>query len=129
MNREIKLFRAWNGKEMLKDYDLPGMQGSFVNLNEVIENAIQNDYVLLQDTGAKDKNEKPIGQSDIVKVLLKNEYGSHEEHVGEVVYVDSIAMYNIMIEWHGGRLGFEFYKFNSIEVIGNIYENPELLPS
>lgn len=145
MNREIK-FRAWNDGQMLYGYDLPGMVGSFVNLNEVIELACESGYVLMQYTGLKDKNGVPIYEGDIVRIVtddFSNEYTKRlMRTVGRVDWVEEGCEYWVKLynegEYGGG---IEFLKLCSetwgaddkeientfVEVIGNIYENPELL--
>jgi len=71
-----------------------------------------NDCVVMQYTGLKDKNGKEIYEGDIVEV---------EDGVG-------------VIEWNAHDLAWDLSGPNmpitrsmSAKVIGNIYENPELL--
>ena len=79
------------------------------------------DIVLMQCTGLKDKNGKLIYEGDIIKCSYDSEFA-----IG-------------VIEWDSEELQFAlkiedaFYsirqktKFDIIEILGNIYENPELL--
>ena len=70
---------------------------------------------LMQFTGLKDKNGKEIYERDIVK--QKN--GRKEIQIGEIKWV--IRGYEVLtnISWKSIK--------DEIEVIGNIYENPNLL--
>ena len=72
---------------------------------------------LLQYTGLKDKNEKEIFEGDIIV---------HNNHKFEVV-CDSTRFIGLDNDRSGK--GYCCYKdgSSSIEVIGNIYESPELL--
>ena len=127
--REIK-FRAWlkYGKEIVDVEEIDFM-------NEVI-NYIDNDYEnneqeiigayfenieLMQYTGLKDKNNKEIYEGDIVK--LRANHG-----IGVIKYSDEWGAF--IVEYIKPRplavLGMNYYK-EDIEVLGNIYENPELL--
>ena|SRR5690554_5921680 len=74
-------------------------------------------YVLMQYTGLKDKNGREIYEGDILKGLcpLRNEW------VGNVKY---LAPYYAIL---GKRSHLMLENFNDMRVIGNIYENPELL--
>ena len=75
---------------------------------------------LLQCTGLKDKNGTLIYEEDIVDVLPEDEYG--------VIEWDNItARYAIRIISEKGCADFDNYYGAELEVIGNIYENPELL--
>lgn len=72
-----------------------------------------------QYTGLHDKNGKEIYEGDIVKIKYR------DEDIGKVIYEHngfSIDVTNMNKNY--GRVSF---VNNFIEVIGNIYDNPELL--
>lgn len=120
--REIK-FRAWDGVTMHSSFDLRDHVQT--EKEWVDEDYEMNDYllafspktILLQFTGLKDKNGKEIYEGDIIQ--YKSEIGHSE---WEVLF-------------HEGRFCHKnkdtrpdiWYECNEIEIIGNIYENQELL--
>lgn len=119
MSREIK-FRAWN-RELKKMYDFLPLT---IRVNAIeptyweplLEKA-QKAFDVMQYTGLKDKNGKEIYDGDIVE-----EPGSRYEVVYHADGFYMRNMYepdNILIQLRHGYL--------HCEVIGNIYENPELL--
>lgn len=118
--REIK-FRAWFGKfkEMytVKMIDLQKEIAYFDKYNY----RSFYDIELMQYTGLYDKKGKEIYEGDIVK--LRANHG-----IGVVKYYDEWGAF--VIEYIKPRplavLGMNYYK-EDIEVLGNIYENPELL--
>ena len=128
MNREIK-FRGYNeiNKKML-------------NWNELLDTNLKNIFtmqkkdtgiILMQYTGLHDKNGKEIYEGDIV--LLDCYYYEEPAFDGEfkVIYDDINGMW-LLVDLENKDRGFAFGEIRSyykaeIEVIGNIYDNPELL--
>lgn len=119
--REIK-FRAWDKETKLMRYLGKDTHDSmtFMPSGEMHYYNLQNgsggdEYELMQFTGLKDKNGKDIFEGDIIHAESKD---------GENVNYDEV------VEFKGGA----YYpvcevpeKENWFEVIGNIYENPNLL--
>lgn len=113
--REIK-FRAWDGEEMVIP-DYIDQIGSGWWKSNSIPNTSKN---LMQYTGLKDKNGKEIYEGDIVTQRYTGTW--------EVVYGAS----RFYLRRYDNPVNDTFpYRRNSdilpLEVIGNIYENPELL--
>ena len=82
--------------------------------------------VLMQSTGIKDKNGVEIYEGDILK--LHAIFLAPDDKIG---YLEYYPKYGYSIIFEGNRLYRQKYwastnKLN-YEVIGNIYENPELL--
>jgi len=109
--REIK-FRAWDkrNKKMSKPYILKG------------EGYEEFDFgkgcILIQYTGVKDKNGKEIYEGDIVK---------SPTFISEVIWKKDSGCFLYKTNnktFEGFAMGYEW-----VEIIGNIYENPELIKS
>jgi len=115
--RQIK-FRAWDGTKMIEvnsleyisaNKSLTGEEGYNVNYHL----GIPTEY-LMQYTGLKDKNGKEIYEKDI----LYNEYKNAV-----------VKFSKILSAWVGdnGETEYQMLGAGCFEVIGNIYQNPELL--
>ena len=77
-----------------------------------------------QYTGLKDKNGKEIYEGDIVSFNLKSDNGGQPNITGYIEYQTTFSGYRIMSL--KGSFALD-YNIKDIEVIGNIYDNPELL--
>jgi len=116
MTREIK-FRAWD-KRKKEMFDL--------ELGMVLPVDFKKDFKILQFTGLKDKNGKEIYEGDII--------------------FDDVTKNNMILGWFRDRFGlfpvkqtefnkgfpidlglYHFLEHNKTGVIGNKFENPELL--
>lgn len=113
----IPKFRAWDvhEKKMFTNDQLIIWNGnvyandnSKLNVDNLKGWNIDEKY-LMQSTGLEDKNGKEIFEGDI----LKYKFGCNT-YTEEVAYDKNFAVFGVM-----GK--------SSLEVIGNIYDNPELL--
>lgn len=95
--------------------------------------SLYNDFVFMQSTGKRDKNRKEIYIGDIVRGVRPN-LDNETERV-ETIGIVKEACCEVVIEDEKGTYDlFENYFAiiyqqgkAEIEVIGNIYENPELM--
>ena len=106
--REYK-FRAWsNHYKKFESYSLDQIISGKVNLWFFKESPVINQF-----TGLQDKNKKDIYESDVVKF-----WGG----IGYVSFNSDMASYGIQYSEH------DFFSILAeVEVIGNQYENPELI--
>lgn len=126
----IPKFRAWHhelGRMMLVETMYFFANGfEELQLNDSVMNdsipASPDEIELMQSTGLKDKNGKEIFEKDILDYKGRNVivkwHGSYASFIYE--FVDELQ--NRTTEWQ--PLYLSYYHF---EVIGNIYENHELL--
>ena len=81
---------------------------------------INKNSILMQSTGLKDKNSKLIYEGDRV-------YIDYEDETAIIKWSDDLARFTIHFEDEAVFADFDNYYSKELEVIGNIYENSELL--
>lgn len=121
MNREIK-FRAWNihKKEWidLNNYKLLYEDHSFTII-DILDDDFEylyeeEDFILCQFTGLLDKNGKEIYEGDICR-----NYKVYSKPIVSVYWNEKYSSF------YGGDMNLGLYE--ELEIIGNIYEHPNLL--
>ena len=134
MNREIK-FRAWDveSNEMTLPNDILEVLVSMKNevyamvkgRNETLGGINRDNTILMQYTGLKDNNGTEIYEGDILSTDLDRPYLIVEFRNGAFMYQchDNGKDYYDFMATTGENSNFTKYH----EVIGNIFENPELL--
>jgi uncharacterized phage protein (TIGR01671 family) len=121
--RDIK-FRVWDKqRQRFSKNNMMGMDGAICCSHP-------EHYVIMQYTGLLDKNGVEVYEEDILKVA-SNGYSNYISAYG----------HNCRVEYHEDRCGYiattgngydtrNAFNLNcdaEIKVIGNIYENPELI--
>lgn len=130
MNREIK-FRAWN-KEKRNMFNIARLDiADGTCYDHLFSRNIYdfwNECILMQYTGLKDINGKEIYEGDIVKI--PNDETLYGYNAGEKYQVYfAYGGFRLKPKYDKNAKGFWLEDDNELEVIGNIYENPELLES
>ena len=126
-------FRAWISEADTMTNNLKGIdfenetvvlkkfywEDGFPVEEEVFEVEIGN-AILMQSTGLKDNNGKEIFEGDIVK-MAKDVYS-------EPTYYEVVRHYGGAYRLESKQHGCELWlRHTDCEVVGNVYENPELL--
>jgi len=122
--REIK-FRAWDKVDKIMYCNVQtGIvfdDGSHYDFRRFVGHQELDDYhkwELMQYTGLKDKNDKEIYEGDVVK-----EY----RNVSKIEWNHDYACFGFYEPTSFGRKFITFRIEPEVGIIGNIYENPELL--
>lgn len=125
----VPKFRAWTEEGEVMYYDVYPFKDDtlLLSYDEIAFDEVPaSDFILMQSTGLFDKNGNEIFEGDIVK------YNSGwKTFTEEVAYNNNFGGFGVIDT--GANVIFTFgellvhINLSSLEVIGNIYENPELL--
>ena len=139
MTRELK-FRAWDNysKSFVEDDEyLIGLDGKFYKMDfysgienyedgNLIFNELDN-ITLSQFTGLKDKNGKEIFEGDLLQYDGYNFKLINKEKIYQVRYDDNLAQYYAYNLENSFDTFLVVRAWKESKIIGNIYQNPELL--
>lgn len=158
MNREIK-FRVWDTQNERMVYDPYRFiergeyhRKEFEHTGDYIfyehwtdeDDGISRACFVMQYTGLKDKNGKEIYEGDIVQLYRHDDYKNYTyKHEKAEVWADGKYhpdikevkfMYGSFVIWSDLIKDYRCFANlarpgESLEIIGNIFENPELLPT
>ena len=121
-------FRAWLKKEQKMDNDvdhISWLEDELYCIGDGITYMVSaEDLVLMQSTGLKDKNGKEIFEGDVVRQVRTQPTTENETITGLVTMLEGAWL--IMNDCEQ-LASFLWSETDENEIIGNIYENPELL--
>ena len=88
--------------------------------------------ILMQSTGMKDKNGVEIYEGDIVQSTWYDVGNNPYKKIGEIIFVGAeyVIAYDSQFDVETGEITYDAHSLTyaeDVEVIGNIYENTELL--
>ena len=134
-------FRAWDKQPKKMYYDVQDLQG-FLGLDAKIDKNIgmydtfgqllseplnfsnESMFEIMQCTGIRDKNNKLIYEGDLIHTIIKTLGGNKIVDKIEIIkYYDSACQFSAYYTFIGSKTLIN----DEIEIIGNIYENSELL--
>lgn len=132
--RKIK-FRAWDKKEKKMYYDVQDTYDFMINNGGCFEESFKDvleydNYVVMQYTNCYDINGKEIYEGDIIRLegVDDREIGSTWEHIGKIVYKRGaffVCYFDYYADGDEELICDAQVEFGT--VIGNVYENKELL--
>lgn len=129
---KVPKYRAWIKLEAEKQRMAPVSDITILKhgINILTDNHwyfyTDDEHELMEFTGLLDKNGKEIYEGDLVRYI-----DGIKEITCQVKFIKEYACFGV--EWRNGLLvSFEYLEstytmLDDLEVVGNIYENPELL--
>ena len=122
----VPKFRAWTEEGEVMYYDVYPFKDDtlLLSYDEIAFDEVPaSDFILMQSTGLKDKNGNEIFEGDIVKFTITNGFDYVVDEYGAVTYKQ--GAFFIVKDFAEYLISYVYTK--EVEVIGNVYENHELL--
>ena len=119
----IAKFRVWNNESGMYDVTWLNFDDNEVGVKRESDGYIDkgkfksNEVIIMQSTGFLDKNNIEIFEGDIIKGKYEWFRGLYEYPVDVIDYTGGTFFADI----------YHLYEYEEIEILGNVYENPELL--
>lgn len=126
----IPKFRAYDGGSLNRMYQPDEVMVGNGDIWIIDEDSVAGDWIvnndlhLMQSTGLKDKNGKEIFEGDVVRQVRTQPTTENETITGVVTMIEGTWLIMNDCEQLASKLWSET---DENEIIGNIYENPELL--
>ena len=119
-------FRAWTEEGKAMYYGVYPFRDDalLLSYDEIAFDEVPaSDFIVMQSTGLKDKSGKEIFEGDIVRFTLTDGFNYVTNEDGVVTYkLGAFYVVNGLAEYLISDI-----NTSKVEVIGNIYQNPELL--
>ena len=138
-NRELK-FRVWitDSKQMVYSFRINSQTGKFISFGN--DEKWSDQWQIMQYTGLLDKNENAIYEGDIIETHILDNF---IEDLSEFKYILMVYWDNLHSQWWAKDTNidpymcqrFPFYGgqyeilLEKTEIVGNIFENKDLLKS
>ena len=134
MNNRLIKFRVWDKlaerfitpESLFQGHYVLSLNGRFCNFSN---GSGGEEYEVMEFTGLYDKNKKPVFEGDIVKFTFCEYEHQITNYVGEVWYSDEDACWMFSkykeagVRVYGFSIPGDSIIVDSIEIIGNIFEN------
>lgn len=131
--RPIK-FRAWDKEDtQMRDVLAVNFYHRVLSVEYEGDQFVQdgmNRFILMQSTGVLDKNDVEIFEGDIVNITQYfggHPYGEIERVIKRSEYNNDLIADSESGDWRTPEVRMTFRSSDDYEVIGNIYQNPELI--
>jgi uncharacterized phage protein (TIGR01671 family) len=96
----------------------------YVNIVDwIVSGGDESNYVFQQYTGITDKTGKEVYEGDIVSFLYESSEHDVEKEIGEVFFFEGIFYFGKSLFASNDSN----FSLESLEIIGNIFDNPEIL--
>ena len=121
-------FRAYDKEQgiMMSHEDIDRSDKEGIIMWGDLFNGKEKEIVVMRSTGRKDRSGKEVFEGDIVTFC---KYGRGDQKgIGEVWWQDVLCAF--VIDWRDEEepTPAQIQHSAELEIIGNIYENPDLLP-